>query len=87
MNLDDLYAPSTVEKEYRRTCEHMQYVRAWWDEVSNIKELLQNGQVEQAQSVYQDLPESVQIGLWRATRKGSCWTVEERRLLKFGEAG
>lgn len=64
----------------------MEYVREYWDEVSAIKELIQNDQHEAARSVFGDLTESVRIGLWRATTKGGCWTIEERKVLKPNES-
>ena len=60
----------------------MALVRLWWDEISAIKEAIANNQSDIARGVFNDLPEDVRIGLWRATSKGGVWTVQERKELK-----
>ena len=82
MQLDDVY---NSDKDYRRLVRHMELVRIHWDTVHNVKELLANGQIEPARLVFGELPEDVRIGLWVATTKGGVWTVEERKMLKYGE--
>lgn len=88
MELDDVYGPTTVVKEYKRTIEHVALVRDYWDEVTRIKELIANGQNDDARALFHDIrsiSEIVRIGLWRATTKGGCWTIEERKVLKPNE--
>ena len=89
LNLDDVFESSTVEREYKRTIAHLELVRVYWDEISAIKELIANGQDEEARMLWNDrrtFTESVKIGLWRAPTKGGCWTIMERNVLKPNES-
>lgn len=81
MDLDDVFAPTKVEQEYRRTISHIECVRAHWDEITEVKGYLANDELELAWGVLEALPQDVQIGLYRATSKGGIWTLEERRKL------
>jgi hypothetical protein len=81
MDLDDAFNSTQVEKEYKRTCAHIECVREHWDEVTEIKGYLANDELEMAWGVFGALPQPVQIGLYRASTKGGVWTMDERRKL------
>ena len=87
MDEADLYASTTVRVEtidLDYFIRYMDAVREYWDELTGIKENLQNDMIEAAKACHLDIPEEPRQLLWRATTKGSVYTTEERRLLKDG---
>jgi hypothetical protein len=81
MNIDEAFATTTVEKEYRRLVAHMELVRTHWDTIHAVKEYLANNQIDAARSVFDELTEDVRLGLWVAPSKGGVWTTEERKMI------
>ena len=61
---------------------YMNLVLKHWDTINEAKGCLANDEIENAVSVFNELPPEVKHGLWRSYTKGGVWTVEEYNKFK-----
>lgn len=81
--------PALTDKQVRYLLEMTKAIREApyiGSYISQIKEALGNGMIEDAQALWADLDQGEQTALWVAPSYGGVFTTEERELLKFGGA-
>ena len=67
------------QKEYLELCERLQ------EEIAAIKIGLNKKEYKSAADAWQSLSEEDKTALWKAPRKGGCFTTEEREIMKTAE--
>ena len=68
-----------------RVFAHNETLRLYINEVSEVVDRIEDGDLEAASEAWSSIPQESQVNLWLATTKGGIFTTEHRSLMKSNE--
>ena len=78
-------AAAQLKTMFERVLEHNQTLRLYMEQVDNVMDYIDGGDLAAAKEAWSEIPQESQIKLWLATTKGGIFTTEHRKVMKSDE--